>query len=130
MTDSAEHLKARALRASYCPIHYGSDDMAKPVDRGLLAKLACAISAFPRRTREIVLAKGIDGASYADITRITGLNLQQVERQIAEALRHLSYFMDGDERIVGRIVKSTASFVQISQPIALRIPDDLGACPS
>ena len=38
------------------------------------------------RTREIFLAKRLDGMSYSEIASRTGLSVRQVERHMAKAL--------------------------------------------
>jgi RNA polymerase sigma factor (sigma-70 family) len=38
------------------------------------------------RTREIFLAKRLDGMSYSEIARRTGLSVRRVERHITKAL--------------------------------------------
>ena len=98
MTDNSEELKARARRAFDRSIEPGYGDMQETADAELLALLERAMDALPRRTREVFLANRVDGLSYAEIARVTGLSRRQVQRHMAKALYHLSCFMDGDER--------------------------------
>ena len=41
------------------------------------------------RSREVFLAHRLDGLSYVDIAKRTGLSVADVERHIAEAIVHL-----------------------------------------
>lgn len=58
-------------------------------DPELLKKLERAMSKLPRSTREIFLAKRLDGMSYQEIADRTGLTIRQVERHMARALCRL-----------------------------------------
>ena len=51
-----------------------------------LGRLEAAMSRLNPVTREIFLAKRLDGMSYSEIARRTGLSVRQVERHIAKAL--------------------------------------------
>ncbi|MEG3089639.1 sigma-70 region 4 domain-containing protein [Sphingomonas sp. PB4P5] len=63
-----------------------------------LVRMEQAMLALPRMTREVFLAHRLDGYSYTDIARLTGMSVHRVERHMATAIYHLSRFMDGDER--------------------------------
>jgi RNA polymerase sigma-70 factor (ECF subfamily) len=64
-------------------------------DVGLLRRLEDAIASMPRKQREIFLAHRIDGMSYAEIGRRSGLSVRQVERQMTRAIAKLCKQMDG-----------------------------------
>jgi RNA polymerase sigma factor (sigma-70 family) len=98
MTGDPKDLKARAHNAFERATQPVSAETLGPADPELLAKLEQAMELLPRRTREVFLANRIDGSSYADIARLTGLSQRDVQRQMVKALLHLSRFMDGDER--------------------------------
>jgi DNA-directed RNA polymerase specialized sigma24 family protein len=48
---------------------------------------------LPRRTR----AHRLDGSSYAEIARATGLSIRQIERHMVKALLRLARYMDSDQ---------------------------------
>ena len=56
------------------------------------------MQSMPRITREIFMAHRLDNYSYAHITKVTGLSVRQVERQMAKAIYQLCRHLDGDER--------------------------------
>lgn len=58
------------------------------------ARFERAVRSLPRRTREIYLAHQCDGCSYAEISKATGLNREQVISHMAAAFYHLAYCMD------------------------------------
>ena len=47
------------------------------------------------KTRQIFLAKRLDGMSYAEIARRTGLSVKRVERHIAKALATIDRELHG-----------------------------------
>ena len=51
-----------------------------------LARMEAALLTLPRLTREVFLAHRIDDLSYAEIAEITGLNVRQIERKMADAI--------------------------------------------
>jgi RNA polymerase sigma factor (sigma-70 family) len=69
--------------------------MSDKVDADLLRKLEKAVSAMPRKQREIFLARRLDEMSYAEIARRTGLSVREVERQMAKAIYKLCKQMGG-----------------------------------
>lgn len=52
----------------------------------MLGRLEAAMRRLNPRTREIFLAKRLDGMSYAEIARRTGLSVRRVERHMTKAL--------------------------------------------
>lgn len=58
--------------------------------RDLLARLEAAVLRLKPRTREIFLAHRIDGFSYAEIARRTGLSVKAVEKHMSKAIVHLN----------------------------------------
>ncbi len=98
MTGDREDLKARARRALARSTECAKDAWQGPVHPEQLATMERAMLSLPRTTREVFLAHRLDGSSYAEIARATGLTVRQVERHMAKALLRLSRFMDGDER--------------------------------
>jgi RNA polymerase sigma-70 factor (ECF subfamily) len=69
--------------------------MSDEVDPELLRRLEETVEALPRKQREIFLAHRLDGISYAEIARRTGLSVREVERQMASAIYKLCKQMDG-----------------------------------
>jgi RNA polymerase sigma factor (sigma-70 family) len=63
-------------------------------DAELLRRLERAISAVPRRSREIFLAHRLDDMSYAEIAQRTGLSVREVERHMARAIYRLCREVD------------------------------------
>lgn len=98
MTGDREDLKARARRAFERSTERDQGEWQGPVHPEQLATMERAMLSLPRMTREVFLAHRLDGSSYAEIARATGLTVRQVERHMANALLRLSRFMDGDER--------------------------------
>jgi RNA polymerase sigma-70 factor (ECF subfamily) len=60
--------------------------MSDEPDPELLKRLEAAVLALPRKTREIFMAHRIDGLSYGEIAKITGLSVKRVERHMARAI--------------------------------------------
>ena len=98
MTGDPEDLKTRARRAFERSTNSDHGQWQGPVHPEQLATMERAMLSLPRMTREVFLAHRLDGASYTEIARATGLTARQVERHMAKALLRLSRFMDGDER--------------------------------
>ena len=63
------------------PVQYADPELLKKLERAMLK--------LPRSTREIFLAKRLDGMSYQEIADRTGLTVRQVERHMARALCRL-----------------------------------------
>jgi RNA polymerase sigma-70 factor (ECF subfamily) len=70
--------------------------MSDKPDPQLVRRLEDAVSAMPRKQREIFLAHRLDEMSYAEIASHTGLSVRQVERQMAKAIYKLCKQMDGE----------------------------------
>ncbi|MEG3086748.1 sigma-70 region 4 domain-containing protein [Sphingomonas sp. PB4P5] len=98
MTGDPGDMKASAPRAFEHATGENRSEWKGPVDPEQLATMERAMLSLPRTTREVFLAHRLDGSSYAEIARATGLSVRQVERHMAKALLQLSRFMDGDER--------------------------------
>lgn len=60
-------------------------DVVDP-ERDMLGRLEAAMRRLKPRTREIFLAKRLDGMNYAEIARRTGLSVRRLERHVAKAL--------------------------------------------
>lgn len=58
-------------------------------DPDRLVRLEAAVRALPVLEREVFLAVRLDGLTYAEIARRTGLSPRAVERRFAEALTRL-----------------------------------------
>lgn len=63
-------------------------------DPDRLARLEAAVRSLPDVEREIFLALRLDGLSYAEIARRTGLSPCQVERRFAAALARIARAMN------------------------------------
>ena len=61
----------------------------------LRRKLEDAVARLPRRQRKIFRAHRFDDLSYAEIARLTGLSISEVEREMAKAIYQLMKQMDG-----------------------------------
>ena len=61
-----------------------------------LERLEQAVGRLPLMTREIFLARRVDGLSYAEIAELTGLSERQVERQMARAIARLVRLVDDE----------------------------------
>ncbi len=100
VTDQA---KAAARRSQH--FHVPIDDVAvagpDPVSaleaRDKLARLQEAVSRLKPLTREIFLARRVDGYSYAEIAEQTGLSVKGVEKQMAKAIRLLRRHLRRDD---------------------------------
>lgn len=66
-----------------------------PNDANLLRRLETALANMPRNQRQIFLAHRLDGMSFAEIARRTGLSQRQVERRMARALAKLDKQLEG-----------------------------------
>ncbi|MEG3178534.1 sigma-70 region 4 domain-containing protein [Sphingomonas sp. RB3P16] len=98
MTGDPEELKARARRAFERSTDGDLGEWQGPVHPEQLATMERAMLSLSRTTREVFLAHRLDGSSYAEIARATGLSIRQVERHMVKALLRLSRFLDGDDR--------------------------------
>jgi DNA-directed RNA polymerase specialized sigma24 family protein len=98
MSDDPDESKARAMRAFERSIAPEPGEMYGPVHPDQIATMERALLSLPRLTREIFLARRLDGHSYAHIADVTGLSQRQVERQMAKVMRRLDRYLRGDER--------------------------------
>ncbi len=64
-------------------------------DAELRRRLEHAVARMPRREREVFRAHRFDDLSYAEIARLTGLSISEVEREMAKAIYQLMREMDG-----------------------------------
>ncbi len=57
--------------------------------------MEAAIMKLPKRQREMFLAHRVHDLPFDEIARLTGLNVGEVERQMAKAIYKLGKQMDG-----------------------------------
>jgi RNA polymerase sigma factor (sigma-70 family) len=69
--------------------------MSETSDPELLRRMEEAMRNIPKLQREIFLAHRLDGMSYGEIARRTGLTVRQVERHMARALYKLAKQIEG-----------------------------------
>jgi len=62
--------------------------------RDMLARLDAAMLGLKPRTREIFMARRLDGLSYVEIAAQTGLSIKAIEKQMARAIAHV-------DRVIG-----------------------------
>lgn len=62
--------------------------------RDTLRRLEAAVMMLRPRTRQVFLARRLDGLSYAEIAELTGMSVRAVERQMSKAIAKLSRLMD------------------------------------
>lgn len=92
--------RARARRLADC--HQALDEAELPdydpvcqlEARDRLTRLEQALSRMKPLTRDIFLARRLDGYSYAEIAEKTGLSVRGVEKQMSRALAQLSRFRE------------------------------------
>jgi RNA polymerase sigma factor (sigma-70 family) len=90
--------EARAASRRYQQHHVSLDDVdlagADPVAhleaRDRLARMEVALDRLKPLTRNVFLARRLDGYSYAEIARQTGLSVGGVEKQMSRAIKQLS----------------------------------------
>lgn len=74
----------------------GTDPIALLEARDRLMRIETAVRRLKPLTRQIFLARRIDGYSYEEIARRTGLSVKGVEKQMSRALRQLGrHLRDG-----------------------------------
>ena len=78
---------AASLEAQHDPIVYLES-------RDTLRRLEAGVMKLKPLTREIFLARRVDGLSYAEISKITGLSHKAIEKHMAKAIAKLSRLMD------------------------------------
>ncbi len=92
MTDKAGEPDLRQRARHALERSQGQDGIGEEVpDAQTLALLEAALKAMPVRTTEIFLAARIDGMSYREIVRATGLSVSAVERHMARAIGLLDH---------------------------------------
>lgn len=64
--------------------------------RDTLRRLEAAVLKLKPRTREIFLARRVKGLSYEEISELTGLSANAIEKHMAKAIAKLSRLMDRD----------------------------------
>lgn len=92
MNDEARSQARAPVHLPYCEeqvVLGGPDPVAAIEARDLLGRMEAAILRLAPRTREIYLAHRIDGYSYAEIARRTGLSVKTVEKHMTRALASL-----------------------------------------
>ncbi|KEQ53309.1 putative RNA polymerase sigma-70 factor [Sphingobium chlorophenolicum] len=84
---------ARTGRHLHVPIEevalHGGDPVAALEARDRLARLEQAVLRLKPLTRQIFLARRLDGYSYAEIAQKTGLSVKGVEKQMSRAIKQL-----------------------------------------
>jgi RNA polymerase sigma-70 factor (ECF subfamily) len=63
-----------------------------------LARIERALASMPNTMRQIFLAHRLDDLGYPEIAQRLGISVAQVERHIANAMRHLVRALDGADR--------------------------------
>lgn len=67
----------------------GVDQQAALEARDMLRRFEAAVQQLKPLTREIFLAHRLDGYTYAEIARQTGLSVKGVEKQMSRAIAHI-----------------------------------------
>lgn len=57
--------------------------------RDILSRVEAAMQQLRPRTREVFMARRVDGLSYAEISEQTGLSFKIIEKEMARAIAHL-----------------------------------------
>lgn len=70
------------------------DPIAHLESRDSLRRLESAILRLKPKTREIFLARRLDGLTYAEIADRTGLSVKGVEKQMAKAVAQIDRMLD------------------------------------
>jgi RNA polymerase sigma-70 factor (ECF subfamily) len=78
--------------ALHAPHHH--DQVVYLESRDTLRRLEAALMKLRPRTRQIFLARRVEGLSYAEIAEITGLSTRTIENQMSKAIAKLSRLMD------------------------------------
>ena len=69
--------------------------MSDTPDDDLLRRMEEAMLKIPKLQRDIFVAHRLDGQSYEEIARRTGISVHQVERHMARAIYKLAKQIDG-----------------------------------
>lgn len=82
---------------SHIPLHEveiaGSDPVSHLEARDRLRRLEDALGRLKPMTRNVFLARRLDGYSYAEIAERTGLSMRTVEKQMSRAIQQLARHM-------------------------------------
>lgn len=70
------------------------DPVAQLESRDALRRLEAALLKLKPLTRDVFLARRVEGMSYAEIAERTGLSTRAVEKRMGKAIAKLSRFMD------------------------------------
>jgi RNA polymerase sigma factor (sigma-70 family) len=62
--------------------------------RDRLRRIEAAVMKLKPKTREVFLARRLDGLSYVEISELTGMSVRAVERHMGKAIAKLSHLMD------------------------------------
>lgn len=76
--------------------HPGHDPFAQLEARDRLVRIEQALGRLKPLTRDIFLARRLDGYSYAEIAEQTGLGVRGVEKQMSRALKQLARHLAED----------------------------------
>jgi RNA polymerase sigma-70 factor (ECF subfamily) len=91
---------ARRMAASHVPADEatlaGHDQQRLLETRDMLMRVQQAMLKLRPKTREIFMAHRIDGLSYAEIAKRTGLSVKGVEKQMSKAIAKIDRMMDRD----------------------------------
>lgn len=96
-----DRAKSAARRSAALHVVGGEETLVAPDPsrhleaRDMLRQLEAAIMRLRPRTREIFLAHRVEGFTYAEIARRTGLSVKGVEKQMSKALLQMDRFLDG-----------------------------------
>jgi RNA polymerase sigma factor (sigma-70 family) len=83
-----------AEQAANRPEHH-HDQVVYLESRDRLRRLEAAVMKLRPKTREVFLARRLDGLSYIEIAELTGMSVRAVERHMSKALAKLSHLMEG-----------------------------------
>jgi RNA polymerase sigma factor (sigma-70 family) len=70
------------------------DQISALETRDTLRRLERAVAKLKPKTRTIFLAHRLDGLSYADIAKLTGLSVKGVEKQMSKAIATIDRLLD------------------------------------
>lgn len=102
----SRNLLADRSRSSAVQREWFEDRIASAIDhhdgvvflesRDRLRRFEAAIMKLKPKTRQVFLARRIDGLSYAEIADLTGLSIKGVEKQMSKAIAKLGRLLDRD----------------------------------
>jgi RNA polymerase sigma-70 factor (ECF subfamily) len=91
--------EARAPFADIGDLNQIADSTPDPSEvveqQARLRHASAGLETLPERTRRILLARRLDGASYAEIAAAEGMSVAAVEKQVARATLQLMQWMQG-----------------------------------